>query len=97
MEAEIIALETTTIKVEWLCDLLMDLHMVEKPISTIITNYDNQTTIIKVNSANKNNAKSLRHVKSQLKFVSKLRKSKASFGCRQWKGWYLIEDNTKSD
>jgi hypothetical protein len=35
MEAELTALDTATVEVEWLCGLLMDLPMVEKSISTI--------------------------------------------------------------
>jgi hypothetical protein len=48
--------------------------MVEKPISAILMNCDNQTVITKVNSA-KDNAKSTRHVKRRLKYVRKLRNS----------------------
>jgi hypothetical protein len=51
MKAELAALDTTTVKVEWLRELLMDLPMVEKPIPTISMNYDNQTVIVKVNSS----------------------------------------------
>ena len=72
MEAELIALDTTGSKAEWLRDLLMDLPVVEKPISAISMNYDNQTVITKVNSF-KDNMKSTRHVKRQLKSVRKLR------------------------
>ena len=50
----------------------MDLPVVEKPISAISMNYDNQTMITKVNSS-KNNMKSTRHVKRRLKSVRKLR------------------------
>jgi hypothetical protein len=39
---------------------------VEKLVSTILMNCDNQTVIVKVNSA-KNNAKSSRHVTRRLK------------------------------
>ena len=52
----------------------MDLHVVEKPVPTILMNCDNQTVIVKVNSA-KDNAKSSRHVKRRLKSVRKLRNS----------------------
>lgn len=48
--------------------------MIEKPIPTILINYDNQTEIAKVNMA-KDNAKSTIHVKRRLKFVRKLRNS----------------------
>ena len=35
MEAELTALDTATVEVEWLRELLMDLPMVEKPIPPI--------------------------------------------------------------
>jgi hypothetical protein len=72
MEAELATLDTATIDVEWLHELLMDLPIVEKPILAILMNYDNQTMIIKVNSS-KDNMKSSRHVKKRLKFVRKLK------------------------
>ena len=74
MEAEITALDTAIVETEWLCELLMDLSVVEKPIPAISMNYDNQTVIIKVNSS-KDNIKSTRHVKRRLKSVRKLRNS----------------------
>ena len=48
--------------------------MVEKPIPTIFMNCDNQTVIIKVNCS-RDNIKSMRHVKRQLKSIKKLRHS----------------------
>jgi hypothetical protein len=75
MEAELTALDTTTVKVEWLRELLMDLPMVEKPIPAILMNCDNEIAIIKVNSS-KDNMKSSRHVKRRLKSVRKLRSSR---------------------
>ena len=72
MEAELVALDTATVEAEWLRDLLMDLPVVEKLIQAIYMNYDNQTVIIKVNSS-RDNMKSTRHVKRQLKSVRKLR------------------------
>jgi flagellar motor component MotA len=72
MEAELAALDTATVEAEWLCELLIDLPIVEKPISAILMNCDNQTVIFKVNSS-KDNMKSSRHVKRQLKYVRKLR------------------------
>jgi hypothetical protein len=74
MEAELTALDTTTIEAEWLQELLMDLPVVEKPIPVIPMNYDNQTVIIKLNSS-KDNMKSSRHVKRRLKSVRKMRNS----------------------
>jgi hypothetical protein len=72
MEAELTALDTATVEAEWLCELLMDLSIVEKPIPAIIMNCDNQTVIIKVNSS-KENMKSSKHVKRRSKSVRKLR------------------------
>ena len=74
MEAELTALDTATVEVEWLRDLLMDLPIVEKPVPAILMNCDNQTVIVKVNSS-KDNMKSSRHVKRRLKSVRKLRNS----------------------
>ena len=74
MEAELTALDTATVEAEWLRELLMDLPVVEKPVPAILMNCDNQTVIVKVNSA-KDNAKSSRHVKIRLKSVRKLRNS----------------------
>jgi hypothetical protein len=42
MEAELTALDTASVESEWLRELLMDLPVVEKPVSTISMNYDNQ-------------------------------------------------------
>jgi hypothetical protein len=74
MEAELIALDTTDVEAQWLCELLMDLLVVEKPIPTISMNCDNQTVITKVNSS-KDNMKSTRYAKRRIKYVSKLRNS----------------------
>jgi hypothetical protein len=74
MEAELAALDTTTVESEWLRELLMDLPVVEKPVPAILLNCDNQTVIVKVNNS-KDNAKSSRHVKRRLKSVRKLRNS----------------------
>ena len=62
MEAELTALDTATVETEWLRELLMDLTVVEKPVPAILMNCDNQTVIVKVNSA-KDNAKSSRMLK----------------------------------
>jgi len=74
MEAELTALDTATVEAEWLCELLMDLPVVEKLVPVILMNCDNQTVIVKVNSA-KDNANLSRHVKRRLKSVRKLRNS----------------------
>ena len=62
MEAELVALDSTTVEAEWLRELLNDLPMVKKPIPAILLNCDNQTVITKVKSS-KDNLKSSRHVK----------------------------------
>jgi hypothetical protein len=54
IEAKLTALDTTIVEAKWLCELLMDLSVVEKPISAISMNYDNQTMIIEVNSSRDN-------------------------------------------
>jgi hypothetical protein len=41
MEAELIALDTASVEAEWLCELLMDLLVVGKPVPGISMNYDN--------------------------------------------------------
>jgi hypothetical protein len=50
MEVELAALDIATVEAEWLCELLMELPVVEKPISAILMNCDNQTVIAKVTS-----------------------------------------------
>jgi hypothetical protein len=74
MEAELTALNTTTVEADWLRELLMDLHIVEKSLSAILMNCDNQTVIVKVDSSN-DNMKSSRHIKRRLKSVRKMRNS----------------------
>ena len=74
MEAELTALDTASVEVEWLRELLMNLPVVEKHIPAISMNCDNQTVIIKVNSS-KDNMKSTRHIKRRLKSIRKLRNS----------------------
>jgi hypothetical protein len=61
-------------EVGWLCELLMDLPIIEKPLPVILMNCDNQTVIVKVNSS-KDNMKSSRHIKRWLKSVRKMRNS----------------------
>jgi hypothetical protein len=75
MEAEFTALDTATVEAEWLRELLMDLPVVEKPISAILMNCDNQAVIVNVNSS-KDNMKSSRHVKRRLKSIRKMRNSR---------------------
>jgi hypothetical protein len=75
MEAELTTLDTISVEAEWLCELLMDIPVVEKSIPAISMNCDNRTAIIKVNSS-KDNMKSTRHMKRRLKSVRKLRNSR---------------------
>ena len=70
MEAELTALDTSTVEVEWLCELLVDLPVVEKPIPAISMNCDNQTVITKVHSST-DNMKATRHIKRRLKSIRK--------------------------
>jgi hypothetical protein len=72
MEAELATLDTATVEVDWLRELLMDLPIVEKLLPAILMNYDNQTVIVKVDSS-KDNMKSSRHIKGRLKSVRKMR------------------------
>jgi hypothetical protein len=58
----------------WLHELLMDLPIVKKPLSAILMNCDTQMVIIKVDSS-KDNMKSSRHIKRQLKSIRKMRNS----------------------
>jgi hypothetical protein len=51
METELVALDITTVKADWLCELLMDLPIVEKPSSAILMDCDNQMVIVKVDSS----------------------------------------------
>jgi hypothetical protein len=41
MKLELVALESDTTETEWLKELLMDLSMVDKPVSTILLHRDN--------------------------------------------------------
>jgi hypothetical protein len=72
IEAELVALELATTEAEWLKELLMDLPMVAKPISTILLHCDNQSVITIVDNV-KENAKFSRHVKRRIKSVRHLR------------------------
>jgi hypothetical protein len=62
MEAELTILDTTTVKVDWLRELLMYLPIIEKPLPTIVMNCDNQVVIVKIGNSN-GNMKSSRHIK----------------------------------
>jgi hypothetical protein len=72
IDAELAALDTAIVEADWLREFLMDLPIVEKPLSTILMNCDNQTVIAKVDSS-KDNMKSSRHIKRWIKSVRKMR------------------------
>jgi hypothetical protein len=72
MEVELVALDIATVKADWLRELLINLPIVEKPLSAILMNWDNQAVIVKVDSS-KDNIKSSRHIKRRLKSVRKMR------------------------
>jgi hypothetical protein len=72
IDAELAALDTAIVEADWLWEFLMDLPIVEKPLSTILMNCDNQTVIAKVDSS-KDNMKSSRHIKRWIKSVRKMR------------------------
>ena len=74
MEAELTALDTSGVEAGWLQNLLMDLHVVEKPVPAILMNCDNQTVITKVKSS-KDNMQSNKHIRMRLKAVRHLRNS----------------------
>jgi hypothetical protein len=67
-------IDTTIVEVDWLCELLIDLPIIEKPLPTILMNYDNQMMIVEVDNS-KDNMKSSSHIKRWLKFVRKIRNS----------------------
>jgi hypothetical protein len=79
IEAKVVPLDTTTVEADWLRELLMDLPIVEKPLPSILMNYDNQMIIVKVDSS-KDNMKSSRHIKKWLKSIRKM---------RNFRGYYI--------
>jgi hypothetical protein len=74
LEVELTTLDTTTIEVDCLRELLMDLPIVKKSLSAILINCDNQNVIVKIDSST-DNMKSSRHIKRRLKHVRKVRNS----------------------
>jgi hypothetical protein len=75
MEVELTALDTSIVEADWLRELLMDLSIIEKSLPAILMNCDNQMVIVKIDSS-KDNVKSSRHIKRQLKYVRKMRNSR---------------------
>jgi hypothetical protein len=63
MEAELTTLDIVTFEADWLCELLMDLPIIEKPLPAILIYCDSQMMIVKVDSS-KDNMKSSRHIKN---------------------------------
>jgi len=57
-----IALDSAIAEIEWLHELLKDLHVVEKLIPTMLINCGKQILILKVNNA-MDNVKPSRHTK----------------------------------
>jgi hypothetical protein len=72
IKAELATLDTATMETDSLCELLMNLPILEKPLPIILMNCDNQTVIVKVDSS-KDNMNSSRHFKRRLKHVRKMR------------------------
>jgi hypothetical protein len=62
VEAELVALDSAVVEVEWIQNLLSDLPIVDKPVPSVLTYCDNQTVLVKVKSR-KDNMKSLKHIK----------------------------------
>jgi hypothetical protein len=75
MDAELVALDTDSVKADWLRELLMDLPIVEKPLPAMLMNCDNQMVIVKIDSS-KDNMKSSRHIERRLNSVKKMRNSR---------------------
>jgi hypothetical protein len=61
-EAELVALDSVALEVEWLRDLLSDLPTLAKMISAVLVYCDNTSVLLKVNSI-KDNKKSSRHIR----------------------------------
>lgn len=74
MEAELVALDSAAVEVEWIREVLSDLPMLEKPILAVLTYCDNQTFLVNAKSR-KDNMKFLKHVNRQLKSVRHARKT----------------------
>jgi hypothetical protein len=70
MEAELTTFDISIVETEWLRELLMNLFLVEKSIHVIPMNCDHQS------NRSKDNMKSLRHVKTRLKSIIKMRNSR---------------------
>jgi len=67
-ESELIALDTTYLKVEWLKDLLSEFYIVPRPILPISVHTDSRSAIeiLKQENANK---KMNRHIQIKLKYI----------------------------
>jgi hypothetical protein len=62
VEVELVALDIAIVEADWLCELLTDLPIVDKPLLAIIMDYDNQIVIAKVDNS-KGNMKACIHIK----------------------------------
>jgi hypothetical protein len=70
----LIYLASATIEIDWLCELLINLSIVEKLLLAILINCDNQTVIVKVDSSN-DNIKS-KYTSKTVKVCQKMRNSR---------------------
>jgi hypothetical protein len=67
-EAELVALDSAVVEVEWIQDLPSDLPIVDKLVPPVLTYCDNQTVLVKVKSRN-DNMKSSKHIKRRLQLA----------------------------
>jgi len=68
MKSELIALDTTCLKVEWLKDLLSELYIMPKPILPIPV-YINSRSTIEILKQKNSNKKMNRYIQIRLKSV----------------------------
>ena len=71
IESELITLNTTCLKVEWLEDLLYEFYIVSRPILSISDHTDSRSTIEILKQEN-TNKKMNRYIQIRLKFVQRL-------------------------
>jgi hypothetical protein len=67
MDAELVALDTTTVEADWLHELLTDLPIIKKPLPAILVNSDSQSRQFKGQ---------YEVIKRHLKSIKKMRNSK---------------------
>jgi len=71
MESELIALDTTCLKAEWLKDFLFEFYIMLRPILSISVHTDSKFTIEILKKANSNKKMNM-HVQIRLKSVQRL-------------------------